>query len=215
MTSTSLENNPKFGTIRSLLALAAPTDRSLTLEYLLNEAQDGKLSSADHSVLCRVDAAIQRLPERLGPTAEAIAEAQRQRCRFLDTHRVEIQQEFGVRAEPQGGSLAQFLMDADDISRLVHQRPLLHKEEFQSWLKAEHPAVTGPIPGLVEVTPGLPTFHRSHRAIAFKVGLRELVAAQAAYLVATGASLFQDLQAVATNGVVDFHVFGLYFPGHR
>lgn len=213
MTSTLPDNNPKFANLRSSLALAGPTDRSLALEYLLNEARDGKLSSADPSVLRRVDATLQKLPERLGPSAEAIAEVERRRCRFLDTHRVEIPQEGGVRAEPQGTSLAQFLMDADDIIRLSHQKPLLHREEFRSWLEAAHPAVTGSLPGAIEVAPGSPTVNGNHRAVTFNVSVRELITAQAAHLVATGESLLRGCRGVASDGVVDFQTFGLYLPG--
>lgn len=213
MTSASAENNPQFGTIRSMLALAAPTDRSLVLEYLLREARDGKLASADHDVLRRVDETRQELPERLGPSAEAIAEAARRRYDFLTTHRIQIPPEGGVRAEPQSSSLPQFLIEADDISRLVYQKPLLHKAEFETWQEAEHPAVTGALPGSLEVIPGSLTLNGGHRAITFNVCRRVLIVAQAAHLVATGESLFQGGRGVASDGVVDFETFGLYLPG--
>ncbi len=213
MRSTSPDINSKFATIRSLLALAAPTDRSLALEYLLKEARDGKLASADRSVLCRVDATLQKLPERLGPSSEAIAEAERRRCQFLETNQVKMLQGGGVRAEPRPGSLPEFLIEADDITRLVHQKPLLHREEFRTWLEAEHTSVTGALPGSLEVIPGSPTLHGGHRAITFNVHLRELITAHAAHLVATGESLFRGCLGVASDGVVDVQTFGLYLPG--
>ena len=77
-----------------------------------------------------------------------------------------------MRAEPRPGSLPEFLIEADDITRLAHQKTLLHKDKFRAWLEAEHTSVTGALAGSLEVIPRSPTLHGGHRAITFNVHLR-------------------------------------------
>jgi hypothetical protein len=210
-----IDHKPQFRALRSLVALAEPTVRAMVLEDLLNRAAHGEFALADRSVMSRVDTSLASLPERLGPSAEAVAEAERRRVRFLETYAIAPHGEGGIRADMKGASITGFLMDADQICRLIHQKPLVHHHEFQSWIDCRHPAITTKPSDTLEVIPGERSISGGHQALIFTTGLSDVMAAHAAHLVLTGASLFQGCRAKALDGVVDYFPFGLYIPRYR